>query len=86
MPTLFEIFYWVYDIFVPRFIDEDVVVLKNPECTGTDGWEIICPLRLVRPDEEFDGTCRIKSFTWLGFGFFGKVELPPRPFVNPHKT
>lgn len=71
--------YDLYDFFMPRLVTEEVAV--NLE---GDSYQPVMALGVVEPDEQFDGICTIKAVSWLGTGWFGRMTLPPRPFVNPH--
>lgn len=74
-----EFLMFLYDFLVPRIVTEDVAVNWDG-----DEYTVVCPVKELEPYEEHMGVCKIKAFTWLGVGFFGRMEVPPRDFYNPN--
>jgi hypothetical protein len=71
---------FVWEIIIPRIVTEDVVVNWDSE----DNFEIVCSVFDLEPNEVHMGVCSITSLSWLGFGFFGRMKMPPREFYNPN--
>jgi hypothetical protein len=74
----FLMFLW--EILIPRIVTEDVAVNWEPDGTV----DIVCSVSGLYPDEKHMGVCSITSLSWLGYGFFGRIKLPPRDFYNPN--
>ena len=70
------IFQLLYDIFVPRFVTENVAIFY----TGPDekDFEILCIEQDLNEFDSYDAIAKVKSFVFLGHGFFGRLTLPPR--------
>lgn len=75
---------WAWEVilfFIPRFIDDEVVLNELP---GGD-YEIICSLIDVKEGELFDGITTVQVFAFMFWAFpYGVKEvdgLEIRPFV-----
>lgn len=73
---------WLYalcDVLIPRFTTEDFALVNMG-----DRYVIAFAMAYCDPDDECDGIATMRSFSWLGLGFFPKMVGEVRPFVNPH--
>lgn len=61
------------DILIPRFITEDVALMRVGPGSGWDDFEIACSMIDVQPGERFDGVASVDAFQWLGFGFAYRI-------------
>ena len=73
LQTILGWLYFLFDILVPRFVTEDVALEKVGPGSGWDAYDLVMPMRLVEPGEQFDGIAEADSFTWLGFGITYRV-------------
>ena len=80
MTGLYQFLRRAAEFLIPRFMIDEVALEE-----GEDGvMVIVCSMADVDPDETFAAMCRVRCFSWLGFGLFPKMVGEPRRFVNPH--
>jgi hypothetical protein len=48
-------------------------------------YDIICPVGILEPEEQYDAVGTIRYFTWLGFATFIRQIGAIRPFENPYQ-
>ena len=74
---------FAFDVLVPRFLTEDVALVRIGLGAQVDDWEVACSMRDVQPNERFDAVGTVDSFAWLGGGItyrMGNVRpWPGRP-------
>lgn len=68
--------YKFYDIFFPRFITEEVVIMYDEEGVG----QLICRLEDVFEDEVFDGIVTVRSFNLFGYAIFPTMVGDVKPW------
>lgn len=73
LKTIFEWLRFAADILIPRFITEDVAMMKVAPGEGWDKFEIICSMADVEAGEVFDGVATVDAFTFLGFGMTYRI-------------
>lgn len=70
---MIEFIKFLFDILVPRFIEERVCLAKN----DNDEWYVVCAERFEQEEDslyiEKRGT--MKTFTWLGFASGGPCKM-----------
>ena len=69
MKELYTILYTLYDIFIPRFITEEVVVDIEEDIV-----EIRCSVDDIINGEYYEFIGVAKCFTWLSLGLFANVS------------
>ena len=75
---LFAFLLLMLDIFVPRFVTEDVVLDQQED----GSFVTVGPLACVEPGETFAAICTVCAFTWFGVAWFGWETGNPRPFTG----
>lgn len=64
---------FAWDLIVPRFITEEVVVERVGKGSSWDAFEIVCSLSDVKPGERFDGVATVDAFQFLGIGITYRI-------------
>lgn len=69
----------LFELFVPRMVEEDVVVVEV-----ADGWLPIQAVASLEPGEYVRAVVRMRSLSWLGSGWWprqvGDVRYIGRPY------
>lgn len=65
-----------YDLLMPRFITEDVVVTEDEEGRNVP----LCRVGQERDDDVIVGVISIRSFALLGWALFPKAASALRPY------
>lgn len=73
------------DIFVPRFLTEDVALrFVGDDRTDLGSYDIVCCMNDVQPGEAFDAVATVDSFGWLNIGITARVRnVRPWPPATP---
>ena len=69
---IYEFLLFLYEFLIPRFVYDEVAIIGDPRIGD---FEILCITDDLLDFDHYEFTGMIKSFSWLGFGFFGELEL-----------
>lgn len=78
LKLIWNFIYFIYDVFIPHFVTEDVAMRKNFDGT----YDPVVAMAHLVPGERYDAVSSVTSFTWLSIGFFGvrkEDDLRPWP-------
>ena len=74
-----KILMYLFDFIVPRFITEDVALIK---IEFDDSEEFVylplCSMRYIEDETGYDAVVKMKSFSWLGRAWFPQPLEAPR--------
>lgn len=68
MKMIKDFLFFLWDIFVPRFVTENCAILHLP-----DGPVIVCREVDLIPEDIYDEIVEIKSFNFFGMGLFPRM-------------